>query len=36
MAVGIVVIALVVVVGVLIGYGWATDKDAPSAGHDNG
>jgi hypothetical protein len=28
-AVGIVLVVLIVVVGLLIGYGWITDRDAP-------
>jgi hypothetical protein len=33
-AVGIVVLVLVVAVGLLIGYGWITDRDAPASAPD--
>jgi hypothetical protein len=33
--VGIVVVVLVVAVGLLIGYGWITDRDAPPAAGDH-
>jgi hypothetical protein len=32
--VGGVVVGLIVLVGLLIGYGWLTDKDAPPADRD--
>jgi hypothetical protein len=34
-AVGIIVLVLIVAVGLLIGYGWVTDRDVPRSAPDS-